>query len=206
MQAALTVVIPAYNCEERLGLTLDSVLAQDCPDMEVLVIDDGSTDGTGGLLAGYAQKDARVRPIRIENGGPANARNTGIREAKGKYLTFVDADDLLKPGMYQNMLTLAQEQDLDEVVCGYVMENQSGGKTVSEKEFSAEPFIALSPEDFRSRAAELIDAHLMYVVWNKLYRTALLRENGLLLPIQFKSGEDKYFNALTLPLDRKSVV
>jgi glycosyltransferase involved in cell wall biosynthesis len=90
----ITVILPAFNAAKFLADTLRSVLAQDYPGFELLVIDDGSTDGTAAIAAGFAAQDDRVRVISQDNGGVAAARNRGIAEARGQYLAFIDADDL----------------------------------------------------------------------------------------------------------------
>lgn len=198
----LSIIVPAYNCADTIGPTLDSILSQQYSDFELIVINDGSTDGTQAVLERYAQADSRLRPVCIPNGGPSNARNTGIREARGDYLTFVDADDLLLPQMYQEMMALATEHDLDEVVCGYTMENVKQGVPISAKRFGYPGFVAKSPEEFRARLIPLVSAHLMYVIWNKIYRTSVIRDNGILFPLDFKSGEDRLFNARLFPLLR----
>lgn len=101
----ITIIIPVYNKEAYLPRCLDSVLAQSVKDLEILLVDDGSTDGSAGVCDSYAQKDSRIRVIRRENGGASAARNTGIEEAKGEYIGFVDADDWIEPGMYETLLS-----------------------------------------------------------------------------------------------------
>jgi glycosyltransferase involved in cell wall biosynthesis len=91
---AVTIAIAAYNCAATVSATLDSCLAQTCPDVEVLVIDDGSTDATPEVLARYG---SRIRVVRQANGGLARARNTGMREARGRFIAWMDADDLCHP-------------------------------------------------------------------------------------------------------------
>ena len=91
----VSIIIPIYNSEQYLGKCIDSVLKQTFTDFELLLINDGSTDSSGKICDEYALKDARVRVFHKENGGVSAARNTGIKAAKGKYVTFVDADDTL---------------------------------------------------------------------------------------------------------------
>ena len=96
----LSVIIPVYNVEKYLRKCVDSVLAQDIADMEVILIDDGSPDNCGAICDEYAEKDARVKVIHKENGGAATARNVGLDIARGKYITFVDSDDYLLPNTF----------------------------------------------------------------------------------------------------------
>jgi len=92
-----SIVIPLYNKEGYVGDTLDSVLAQEYDNYEVLVVDDGSTDGSAALVASYAEQDARIRLIKQENGGVSVARNRGMTEATAPYFAFLDADDTWDP-------------------------------------------------------------------------------------------------------------
>jgi glycosyltransferase involved in cell wall biosynthesis len=104
----VTVVVPAYNAQATLAETLDSALAQTCRDIEVIVVDDGSSDQTAGLVAAYAARDARVRLIEQSNGGVARARNTGIAEARGAFVAPLDADDLWRPDKLERQLKALQ--------------------------------------------------------------------------------------------------
>lgn len=92
---AVSVVIPCYNCAPWLGAALDSLLAQTRGDWEAIVVDDGSTDASAQVAGEYAARDGRIRLVRQPNGGVGAARNTGVREARGRWLVFLDADDLL---------------------------------------------------------------------------------------------------------------
>ena len=102
-QGLLSVIIPVYNAEPYLAKCIDSVLSQDAP-LEVLLIDDGSTDGSANVCKRYAERDTRIRYFRKENGGVSSARNVGLDNALGEFVTFVDSDDQVISGSYQTML------------------------------------------------------------------------------------------------------
>lgn len=89
----VSIIIPAYNCDKYISSCLDSVLHQEEEDIEVIVVDDGSTDGTSDILEDYAKRDNRLQIIQVENGGPSRARNIGLENATGEWILFVDADD-----------------------------------------------------------------------------------------------------------------
>ena len=114
-QTLISVIIPAYNAAKWIGETLDSVLAQTYPALEVLVVDDGSTDATAEVVRGYGE---RVRLIEKPNGGHASARNLGIRLAQGEYVAFVDADDLWNPRKLELQVNCLQQQGVAWVICG----------------------------------------------------------------------------------------
>ena len=107
MTPQVSVIIPVYNAEAYLHDCLRSILMQTMPDIEVLIIDDGSTDGSFALMQQYAKTDSRVRSVHQQNAGPSRARNAGIAMAQGRYIAFVDADDWLEEDMCQRMLKVA---------------------------------------------------------------------------------------------------
>lgn len=117
----VSFIIPAYNAQRYLGQALDSVLAQTGGDMEILVVDDGSTDGTGALAADYARRHSCIRVITSENRGVSHARNLGMEAARGRYLAFLDADDVLCRGAYTPELAAwLSSSDHDLVSFGYI--------------------------------------------------------------------------------------
>lgn len=102
----VSVIVPVYNGEAYLAKCLDSILAQTYSDMEIVVVDDGSTDGSGSMADNYAETDSRVRVLHCTNGGPSVARNRGIDVATGDYVCFVDADDVLHPSMLSTLCSI----------------------------------------------------------------------------------------------------
>ena len=121
MSETISIIIPAYNLQDHLGPTLDSVLAQTYQDLEILVVNDGSTDDTAAVMEAYAAKDSRIRAIHKENGGVTAARLRGVSEATGAYISFVDGDDYIEPEMYQRLLENLKQCDADISHCGYQM-------------------------------------------------------------------------------------
>lgn len=112
--ATCTVIIPAYNCEEFLPACLESVCAQSMPNLEILVVDDGSTDGTAAVVTEFSKKDGRVKLLlQPTNLGVAAARNRGVREATGDYIAFLDADDLWLPEKLEKQLAFLNETKAD---------------------------------------------------------------------------------------------
>ena len=100
----VSVIVPVYNAERYLAQCVDSILAQTLQDMQVILVDDGSTDSSPAICDAYAGKDRRVQVIHKVNGRAASARNAGLRAAAGEYVAFVDADDWISPEMYEAML------------------------------------------------------------------------------------------------------
>ncbi len=114
MTPQVSIILPAYNAESSLAAALDSLLVQSLTDFEVLVIDDGSRDGTVDVAASYARNDNRIRLLqRDANGGAAAARNVGFRAATGKWLALLDADDTFSPGRLLSLVTRAEKEEAD---------------------------------------------------------------------------------------------
>ena len=112
----LSVVIPAYNVERYLGECLDSLLAQEFTDLELVIVDDGSTDATAAIASGYADRQPNISVIRTENRGMGAARNLGIERCRGEYLGFADADDIVPPHAYELMMSTLQASGSDFAV------------------------------------------------------------------------------------------
>lgn len=115
----ISIIVPIYNVEQFLHCCIDSILAQTFTDWELLLIDDGSPDRSGEICDEYAAKDSRVRVFHKENGGVSNARNLGLDNARGEWVTFVDADDIIQPGFLRGLLAPTEEYEaLDFVQAG----------------------------------------------------------------------------------------
>lgn len=121
MEALISIIVPAYNIEEYLPKTLDSILAQTYSNLEIIVVNDGSKDGTGSVIDDYAARDSRIRAIHKENGGVTSARLRGLAEATGQWVGFCDGDDFVEPQMYDRLLKNALEHGATISHCGYKM-------------------------------------------------------------------------------------
>lgn len=117
----VSVIIPAYNIEGYIERSLESVRNQIYTNLQIIVVDDGSTDHTGEILDRIAKKDSRVLVLHKENQGVSAARNSGLDMAKGEYIGFVDGDDWIEPEMYQKLVGLANQYHADIAHCGYQM-------------------------------------------------------------------------------------
>ena len=117
----ISIIIPAYNIEQYLERCLKSIQNQNYGNLQVIIVDDGSTDGTGKIADSFAKNDKRFSVIHKRNGGVSAARKTGLEKAKGDYIGFVDGDDYIEPEMYEKLMDLAIEYDADIAHCGYQM-------------------------------------------------------------------------------------
>ncbi len=118
MKPFISIIIPVYNMVDRIGRSLDSIVCQSFKDVEIIVVDDGSTDGTGDIVRGYASEDSRVRYIHQENSGVSVARNSGLEAASGKNILFIDADDEIEENYLKNIAGKAVSTGADILVWG----------------------------------------------------------------------------------------
>lgn len=127
-QSLLTVIVPVYNIKEYLERCVHSITSQTYANLEILLVDDGSSDGTELLCDQLALQDERIRVIHKENGGSSSARNVGIAAANGAYLGFVDSDDYIEPWMYEKMMAVLESKNADMVQVGRDEINPDGSK------------------------------------------------------------------------------
>jgi len=167
----LAVIMPAYNAGQYIEKAVRSILGQSFSQLQLIVVDDGSTDETGDILRRIRQEDARLYPIHVENGGPAMARNRGLEAvAPGtEYVMFADADDELLPGAVEYAIDGAQGADL--VFFGFTIINPDG----SRRDY-AEPEALLDPESLGAAFGRLYKSNLFNQVWGKLFRAELLKD------------------------------
>lgn len=163
----ISVVIPVYNVKDFLTECVESVLVQTFENFEILLIDDGSTDGSKKLIDELIKKDERIRVFHKENGGLSSARNVGIRKSEGEFLAFVDSDDSVKPSFLKELYESIKEDNSDVSVCGYGLEIPEK-RTLSGKEAC----IKLLTEQ----------KNLDILAWNKLYKKSLFLENNIFYP------------------------
>ena len=171
----ISVIIPAYNVANYLPKALDSVLSQTYADFELIVVDDGSTDGTGKVCDQYAELDARVKVIHQKNAGAPAARNAAIEIATGEYLYFMDGDDWAEPDMLAAMRDLAEATGTDLVITGYYIDTYHNRKRAATEKKSLPCALYRDAASFRRAATGLFDKNLLYTPWNKLFRAARVR-------------------------------
>lgn len=195
------VIVPIYNMESLLPRCLDSLAAQTLRDLEIICVDDGSTDGSGGIVRKYASGDSRFRLITQENSGRAEARNAGIRAAAAPYLGFADPDDYVEPDMYERLYRLAEETGADMVQCSYSpflpAESEESRGMAEEKLLHVENTACDGVFTEKGEIFRLfLEDRITGVVWSKLFRRLLPGCSAPLevrLPSSFTSGEDTLY-------------
>lgn len=134
-QPKVSIVIPFYNSERFAGEVIDAVTQQTLKETEIILVDDGSGDGTLALLEGAAKDDPRISVIREDHTGAGTARNLGLHEATGKYIMFLDSDDTFQPSFVEEMYDAAEAHDADITMCSFLTENFKTGQVVRIKGF-----------------------------------------------------------------------
>lgn len=185
----VSIIIPVYNAEKHLSDCIHSILNQTYKQIEIILINDGSTDESGTICNDHMKQDHRIKVIHQPNAGPAHARNTGINQAMGTYIQFVDADDTIEPQMTEQLLT-AMTENVQLVLCGY----KSVTKQAVTHEFIP-PIAGIFPKNtFMQHFGELYKGMLLPSPCNKLYLTETINEQSIRFTENLTMGEDLLFN------------
>lgn len=192
----VSILIPVYNVEDYLGKCLDSVISQTMNNIEIICVNDGSTDGSQKILEYYKKKDKRIIIVNKENGGLPSARNAGLEIARGEYIGFVDSDDYINKDMYEKMYCAAKKKDSDVVICG---------ANIYPEEPHADQWLygCLSP---KSRYYEKFEPKILFkepdlspFLWRTLVSRRLIEKKNFRLDEDVHLGEDKAFQNKIYP-------
>ena len=194
MSELISVIVPIYNIKEYLERCIDSILAQTYQNIEVLMVDDGSTDGTSELVDKIALKDSRIRVFHKENGGSSSARNLAMTEAKGQYFSFIDSDDYIEPDMMEKLYQAIQNSG---------MPIAQGAREEIDEQGNILPDICIPPEKETVYASKDFMRELLLhkgdcSFCTKLTKACLFHENGFVFP-EGKLNEDFHVLVKMLP-------
>ncbi|WP_353949006.1 glycosyltransferase [Sporolactobacillus sp. Y61] len=177
----VSIIIPCYNAEKYIDKCLSSIINQTLKRIEIIVVNDGSTDKSLDVITRYQNKFSNIKIVNQKNMGQAESRNKGIRLAKGEYIGFVDSDDYIESGMYETLYNEAKQDNLDLVICNFDRVSEDGKilrthnqKRFNEKYFNNKQLIY----EFFLNENELIEGYC----WNKLFKRSLFIENGIFFP------------------------
>lgn len=183
-----SIIIPVYKAEQTIRRCLDSVSAQTCGDFEVLMIDDGSPDGSAAICAAYAASDPRFRLLQQQNQGVSAARNLGLRTAQGTYIAFLDSDDAYLPDYLETFRHLVEAHpNLDCFWCGF--DELSDNGAVTHHVFEPDGISHLNRRDIMLAHERWMDSTL----WNKLFSRRVIAEAGISMDRSLSLGEDMMF-------------
>lgn len=167
----ISVIIPIYNVEDYLPQCLDSVLEQTHQNLEIILVNDGSTDSCGEICDGYANKDSRIKVIHKENGGLSDARNAGIKIANGEFIAFIDSDDWISPNFCEILLKTALQNKAEIVECGFAKFENDNEINLEKSSEKSEKFVYNTEE-----AVELLMKEtLKQMACNKLFKRDIIK-------------------------------
>lgn len=190
----VSVVVPVFNSEKYLEKCVISILQQEYKDLELILIDDGSTDGSGLICDKYAIEDSRIKVIHKKNAGVSSARNSGIEIAKGKYIAFVDSDDYIEKNYLSTAVAKINKHDCDLYVSGILMETWSCGEIVRSEEIGVKNTFNGSITQFLEMMESEYSLMSICGPWCKLYQMGIIKNNKLRFDTSVSFGEDTRFN------------
>ena len=189
MERLITIIVPVYNVSQYLDKCVNSIINQTYRDLQIILVDDGSTDGSAKMCDAYCQVDSRIQVIHKLNGGLVSARKAGIQLAAGDYIGYVDGDDWIEPDLYEHLLQYAEETNADMVETDHYIESGGRQKLVRSKiGYGIRTAGELIPdmlcdEDFN-------ECRMKPYVWSKLFKKTLLEPLQLQVDERIQCGED----------------
>ncbi len=191
-QPLISVLVPVYNIERYIGICLESIVKQKYRNLDVVVVDDGSTDRSGEICDLYAKKDSRITVVHKENGGLVSARKTAMRIAQGQYIGYVDGDDWISPDYYLDLLSMIEENACDAVVAGFSRDLFDSSTPMS----NVVPVGCYEGEKLRNLFSNMISTGAFFrhgittYLWNKLFKREIIKEIQLKIDDRISIGED----------------
>lgn len=189
----VSIVIPVFNMERFLDRCLRSVLGQSYKDIEVIIVDDGSTDRSRSIIDSYASLDRRVVTLYQQNEGSGVARNLGLSTSSGSYVYFCDPDDWIDENLIEENVKIMEQWNANMVVFGYFYEFYDGDKLIRQEEHSLQSTFLQNKDDFRMYFSTMINHGLSNQIWTKMYRRDYLTEERCVFS-SARMGQDVDFN------------
>lgn len=186
----VSVIVPVYNAQKSLSRCIGSILNQSCQSLEVLAVDDGSTDDSLSVLKRLASEDGRIRVFSQPNGGVASARNLALDNARGVYVQFVDSDDELPSDATESLISAVEERLCQLAIAPYT---EVIGNLRQKRGFLNED-MTLSRRQFMDKLSEHPNSFFYGVLWNKLYRRDIIQDHQIRFDARLPWGEDFAFN------------
>lgn len=189
----VSVIVPIYNAEKVLPRCIDSILNQSYPNLELILINDGSIDGSIDIIRKYEKLDNRVKVINNKNNGVSETRNIGVIQASGKYIQFVDSDDFIELDMVEKTVKLIENNDADIVMTGLFLDIEKN-KKISTSIQTFEDSISISKEDIAKNVLDRLNGTYINSPVNKLYKKSIIIDNNIVMNKKIDLGEDLIFN------------
>lgn len=193
MDKKVSIIVPIFNSEKNLKRCLDSIVGQTYQNIELILIDDGSTDNSGIICDLYAQQDQRVKVIHKQNTGVSDSRNEGINLASGEYIQFVDSDDYMDTNMTETLIAAIAKNSAPMVICGFNLMDSRTDSCIHSVYWHTEMFYDYT--DFLLVLDQMFGENLINSLWNKLYNAKTIKTNFIYFNNKLNYGEDLLFNA-----------
>ena len=196
MNPKVSIIVPIYNAEKYMKKCIDSILSQTLKNIEIILVNDGSSDNSANIADEYSRLDKRVRVIHQNNSGPSVARNTGISVARGEYIGFVDSDDYIEQTMYEELFKSADKNNVQVAMCSYI-ENYIYKNESHTIKANLEQGKIYDKSGIRSNIINTFaknENYGFYSLWNKIYLREWLIESDLKMDENRDHGEDWWFN------------
>lgn len=181
----VSIIVPVYNVEKYLDECITSIINQSYKNIEIILVDDGSTDNSGKILDKFEKKDERIKVVHKENGGVSSAKNVGIELSTGEYITFVDSDDYIMDDYIEYLLNLIIINDAEISLSKAIFDNYNMNQTKKDKIdiFSSEKALV-----------DIMTYNINVAVWDKMYKTSIIKENDIKFFENIFMGEGFNFN------------
>lgn len=189
----ISIIIPVYNCEKYISRCLRSIINQTYKNLQIIVVNDGSTDNTLNICEDIARNDSRIEIYSKENGGVSSARNLGLKKVKGDYISFVDADDFLEVNMFSKMIYSLKDEDL--IVCNFYIVDEKGNK----ENGKSIPNVILNKNE--TLIELLLNRLIIGALWNKLFKKSILE--NVEFNTSYTIGEDLLFEFFAINNSKK---
>lgn len=189
-----SVIIPAYNCAKTIEDTVNSIFASGLTDFEILIVDDGSNDGTDKVCDALSEKHEYIRCIHQENAGVSAARNRGIEESTGEYILFFDSDDSVDKNAFCHAVEIIEEVSPDMLIFGESFDYYHNGKMYRRDELCYPEEVCLDAEQWSEKLEELFDCNALSPVWNKFIKREILINNNIRFDGEVFEMEDFLFS------------
>jgi len=189
----VSIIVPVYNSEKYLDKCITSILTQTYKNIELILINDGSSDNSGYLCDAYANMDHRIKVMHVKNSGVSSARNSGIEVATGKFIEFVDSDDYIEQNMVETLVNEINV-NVDIVICGYKRLYKDSNGIIVAKNSKLYNEVAITKNKFLHGIGNLfVDFYINYL-WNKLYVRDIIKKYNIKFDNSINWGEDLMFN------------
>lgn len=187
----ISIVIPIYNMEQYIEPGLNRIIKQELEDIEIILVNDGSTDGSREICDKYARFNDKIKVIHKQNGGAGSARNKGIEVAQGKYIMFFDIDDIIEDEMLTSMFNTIENNEVDLVICNHnLIKNNT---IIHNAKGVFESYSVIGKKECRDSYVDLLKKSLIQTPWDKIYKLEIIRKNNLKFT-DLRRCQDAVFN------------